>query len=53
MNTMNHTTPRTAVRPQATTLRRAPLLLALCLIGFGLLALGAFCLSVDQRVERQ
>ena len=38
MNTMNHTAPRTADRPQATTLRRAPLLLALCLVGFGLLA---------------
>ena len=38
MNTMNHTAPRTADRPQATTLRRAPLLLALCLVGSGLLA---------------
>lgn len=38
MNTMNHTAPRTADRPQATTLCRAPLLLALCLVGFGLLA---------------
>ena len=38
MNTMNHTAPRTADRPQATTRRRAPLLLALCLVGFGLLA---------------
>ena len=38
MNTMNHTAPRTTDRPQATTLRRAPLLLALCLVGFGLLA---------------
>ena len=37
MNTMNHTAPRTADRPQATTLRRASLLLALCLVGFGLL----------------
>ena len=42
MYTMNptapRTAPRTADRPQATTLRRAPLLLALCLVGFGLLA---------------
>ena len=38
MNTMNHTAPRTTDRPQATTLRRAPLLLALCLVGLGLLA---------------
>ena len=37
MNTMNHTAPSTADRPQATTLRRAPLLLALCLVGLGLL----------------
>ena len=37
MNTMNPTAPRTADRPQATTRRRAPLLLALCLVGFGLL----------------
>ena len=36
MNTMNHTAPRTADRPQATTLRRVPLLLALCLVGLGL-----------------
>ena len=38
MNTMNHTAPRTADRLQATTRRRAPLLLALCLVGLGLLA---------------
>lgn len=38
MNTMNHTAPRTADRPQATTLRCAPLLFALCLVTFGLLA---------------
>ena len=37
MNTMNHTAPRTADRPQATTRRRAPLLLAICLVGFCLL----------------
>ena len=37
MNTMNHTAPRTTDRPQATTLRRTPLLLALCLVGLGLL----------------
>ena len=37
MNTMNHIAYRTADRPQATTLRRAPLLLALCLVGFVLL----------------
>ena len=37
MNTMNHTAPRTADRPQATTHRCAPLLLAFCLVGFGLL----------------
>ena len=37
MNTMNPTAPRTADRPQATTRRRAPLLLALCLVGLGLL----------------
>ena len=37
MNTMNPTAPRTADRPQATTRRRSPLLLALCLVGLGLL----------------
>lgn len=36
MNTMNHTAPRTADRPLATTRRRASLLLALCLVGLGL-----------------
>ncbi|NCC04819.1 MAG: fibronectin type III domain-containing protein [Proteobacteria bacterium] len=37
MNTMNSTSPHTADRPQATTCRRAPILLALCLVGLGLL----------------
>ena len=38
MNTMNHTAPRTADPPQATTRSSAPLLFAFCLVGFGLLA---------------